>query len=258
MNSVTFIGAGPGDPGFLTLLGAAALGKAKFVFLQNPYPETFASLLTGKELLTPEDYDFNQLIARIEDLLTRGSVVFLVPGDLTFYSPYQGLINRFGERAEVIAGVGIANAASARLKRTLDLPSVCNRAIIYSPKVIGEDEHRVQIEDLARPGATLLIYMNNLPLPELVERLRKGYGKDVPITLLHRLGLPEERIIEGKLSSIVAACNGFDFFYLREPKRKPALTMVIVGETLQAEADGSWWDRSRKDACQKKSTQERS
>jgi len=245
MNRVVFIGAGPGDPELLTLQGAAALEVARTVFVQAPYAETFAERLIGKELLTPGDYSFAQLIELIEKQLTFGPVAFLVPGDLAFYSPYQGLINFFAERSVVVAGVGVANAASARLKRTLDLPAVCTRTIIYSPKIQGEEEQRVSIENLAAPGVSLLIYMNNLPLPELVERLRKGYGSDMPIALLHRLGLPDERIIEGKLSTIVAACNGVDYFFLHEPEKKPALTLVIVGESLQALADGSWWDRSR-------------
>lgn len=246
MNRIYFIGAGPGDPQLLTLQGAEALNRAAVVYLPLPYDQTFVSHLQGKQILIPFDYDFSELLAKIEQQLEKGNVAFLIPGDLTFYSPFQGFIDHFSDRAEVIAGVGVANAASAKLKRTLDLPSVCNRALILSPKTLGDEEGSPQIEDFAAPGASLLIYMNNIPLADLAAKLRNGYGKDVPIALLHRLDLPDEKIIVATLDTIVAACDGFDYFYLDDPTQKPALTFLIVGETLNAKVDGEWWDYRRK------------
>jgi len=245
MNSVYFIGAGPGDPQLLTLQGAMALRQSAAVYVPIPYDQTFAEQLRGKEVLIPFDYDYDDLVAMISQQLTVAPVAFLVPGDLTFYSPFQGLIDHFSERAKVLAGVGIANAAAARLKKTLDLPSVCNRALIVSPKTLGDSEGSPALEDLAAPGVSLLIYMNNLPLEELVIKLRKGYGKDVPIALLHRLGLPGEEVLQGSLDTIVAACGGHDYFYLNDPAKKPALTLVVVGESLQEKVAGDWWDFRR-------------
>lgn len=252
MNQVYFIGAGPGDPQLLTLQGAAALQRSAVVYLQLPYDETFAEPLAGKQVLIPFDYDFAELVTLIEHQLSSTPVAFLIPGDLTFYSPFQGLINHFSDRAEVIAGVGVANAASARLKTTFDLPSVCNRALIVSPKTLGDKDDSPKLEELAAPGVSLLIYMNNLPLPQLVDKLRKGYGMNVPIVLLHRLGLPDEKIIEATLDTIVSACRGYDYFYLDEPAKKPALTFVVVGETLRAEVDSRWWDCRRKTSWQQR------
>lgn len=245
MNSVYFIGAGPGDPQLLTLQGAEALQRAATVYAPTPYEQTFAALLQGKEIFIPFDFDYDQLISMISQQLEDAPVAFLIPGDLTFYSPFQGFIDHFSERSVVLAGVGIANAASACLKRTLDLPSVCNRALIVSPKTLGDAAGNPTLEELAAPGVSLLIYMNNLPLDELVVKLRSGYGKDVPIALLHRLGLSGEVIVQGTLDTIVTVCNGHDYFYLDDPTKRPALTLVIVGETLQASVDGSWWDYRR-------------
>ncbi len=245
MNRVFFIGAGPGDPELLTLQGAKALQSAKVVYLPEPFPQTFAEHLQGKDLLIPFDFHFDELVSMIDAQLESAPVAFLVPGDLTFYSPFQGLINHFSSRAEVLAGVGVANAASARLKRTLDLPAVTNRTLIVSPRTLGDTADSPSLEELAAPGVSLLIYMNNLPLETLVEKLLIGYGKDVPIVLLHRLGLPDEAIVEGSLRTIVAACKGEDYFALKDPGKKPALTLVVVGETLQADVDGSWWDYRR-------------
>ncbi|NCP02369.1 MAG: hypothetical protein GW861_03195 [Deltaproteobacteria bacterium] len=252
MKKVWFIGAGPGDPQLLTLHGVAALRQAQLVFAPDPYEHTCADFLGGKEVCCPFDFDFSELLAKINAGLQRADVAFLIPGDLTFYAPFQALIDHFGAQSQVVPGVGIANAAAARLKRTLDLPGICNRAILVSPRTLGNEEGMPRLEDLAGKGASLLIYMNNLPLEELCATLRRGYGASVPIALLHRLGLPGEEILLGDLDTIVFETAGRDYFNLTDPTGKPALTLVVVGETLTAPVDGSWWDYRREHIWKKR------
>jgi precorrin-4/cobalt-precorrin-4 C11-methyltransferase len=242
---IFFIGAGPGDPELLTLRGARALSECHTVFAATPYEETFALLLQGKKVLVPFDFYFQELCRAIDEFLLKGSVAFLVPGDLTFYSPFQPLVEHFGDDAVVIPGVGTANAASAILKRTFDLSAVCSRAIITSPRTLGDDPQGTTIADLAAPGAALLIYMNNTPLPQLVEQLKKGYGRSVPIAIFHRLCLPGEAVVAGTLDDIVERVGGRDFFQLSQTNGRPALSLVVVGETLASKVDGSWWDFRR-------------
>jgi len=245
MNRVYFIGAGPGDPELLTLRGARLLAASCAVFAPTPFEQTFAAHLAGKTVLVPFDFYFQELLERIDALSEQGDVAFLVPGDLTFYSPFQALVDALGERAEVVPGVGTANAAAAWLKKTLDLPGICNRAILASPRTLGDGEGAPTLRDLAAPGVTLLIYMNNIPLPELSAQLKAGFGGNVPIAILHRLGLPGEEVVTGTLDDISEKVGDRDFFNLCGPVRRPALTLVIAGETLAATVDGSWWDWRR-------------
>ena len=241
---VYFIGAGPGDPDMLTLGGARALELCQEVFVAPPYEVTFANLLAGKSLHVPFEFYFDEMLALINNFLTHTNVAFLVPGDLTFYSPFQALVDALGEQAVVIPGVGTANVASAFLKKTLDLPGVSSRAIIASPRTLGDDGS-VSIRTLAAPGVTLLIYMNNIPLPQLVDDLKAGYGENVPIAILHRLCLPQQEVVTGRLDDIVVKVGQRDFFNLESQDKRPALTLIIVGETLSATADGKWWDYRR-------------
>src|SRR5690606_25587078 len=115
-----------------------------------------------------------------------------------------------------------------------------------SPRTLGDGKDAPTLRELAAPGDTLLIYMNNLPLPELALQLREGYGGNVPIVLAHRLGLPGEELIEGTLDDIVGKTGSRNYFNLESPTRRPALTLVLVGETLAATVDGPWWDFRRK------------
>ena len=245
MNRAYFLGAGPGDAELLTLRAARLLATCPVVYAPTPFEATFAEHLHGKEVLVPFDFYFQELLDRVDRQLQSGPVAFLVPGDLTFYSPFQSLVDALGERAGVVPGVGTANAAAAYLKKTLDLPAVCNRAILASPRTLGDSPGAPSMGDLAAPGVTLLIYMNNLPLPELVGQLRSGYGRNVAIAILHRLGLPGEEVVRGTLDDIVGTVGDRDFFNLNGPDRRPALTLVLVGESLDAVTDGHWWDHRR-------------
>ncbi len=238
---VYFIGAGPGAPDLLTLRGLQCLERSGTVFVPPPYEQVMSAYLQGKTVEVPFLYAFEELLARLDQLLQSQSVAFLIPGDLTFYSPFQPFIDALGARAVVVPGVGTANAASSYLGKTLDLPDVSSRAIIVSPRTLGDDGS-VTIRSLAAPGVTLLIYMNNIPLPELVDDLRSGYGANVPIAILHKLCLPEQDVVLGRLDDIVDKVDGRDFFNLETDNKRPALTLVIVGETLMASADGEWWN----------------
>jgi precorrin-4/cobalt-precorrin-4 C11-methyltransferase len=67
----------------------------------------------------------------------------------------------------------------------------------------------------------------------------------VAIAILHRLGLPGEEVVRGTLDDIVAKVGHRDFFNLNTPDRRPALTLVLAGESLDAVTDGHWWDHRR-------------
>jgi precorrin-4/cobalt-precorrin-4 C11-methyltransferase len=242
VSRVYFIGAGPGDPELLTLKGARLLAESRTVYAFSPFDQSFAGLLLGKEICHPFDYSFDGLLTQLQRQRQQGTVVFLVPGDLTFFCPFQALIEHLGETAEVIPGVSTVNAASALLKRTLNLSGKCSHTLIVSPRVLEEQAGSPSLEELAAPGVTLVIYMNHLPLTELVGRLRRGYGKNVAICLVHRLGFSGQEVLNGTLDDIVARCGDRDFFAGSEGRRS-GLTLVLVGEALNAAVDHLWWDR---------------
>ncbi len=244
-NPVYFLGAGPGDPELLTCRAEKLLRLCPVVYVPPLYEQTFSSLLVGKQILVPFDYYLDELLEQIKSYCLSAPVAFLVPGDLTFYSPFQAVVDALGGDAVVVPGVGAANAASARLKKTLDLPGVSNRAVLVSPRTLGDGPDAPTMSDLAAPGVSLLIYMNNIPLPDLASQLRNGYGQNVPIALAHRLGLPGEELIVGTLDDIVEKVGDRDFFNLKTSDRRPALTLLLVGESLTGLADRGWWDYRR-------------
>ena len=93
---------------------------------------------------------------------------------------------------------------------------MCGIAGYKTPRTVGDGPDHPTRGALAAPGVTLLIYMNNIPLPELVGQLRRGYGSNVAIAILHRLGLPGEEVVEGTLDDIVGKVGDRLTSYFRD------------------------------------------
>jgi len=242
-NRVYFIGAGPGDPRFLTLEGVRALEKCHLVYALSPYPETFSSLLEAKLVKNPFDSVFSEITLEVEAALKRGSVGFLIPGDMTIFSPFLPLVERFGERSHVIAGVGILNAAAALLKKTLDMPEVSHSVVLTSPKHMDKYGDGSSLKALSRSAGTMILYMVNRPLAELMDELEPGFGPDAPVFIVYRIGLEGECLYRGTVSTIAQIVGDDDIF--GHESGKPSMAIVLIGNVLEAHADPSFWDRRK-------------
>ncbi|BCA79832.1 SAM-dependent methyltransferase [Desulfuromonas sp. AOP6] len=164
-----FIGAGPGDPGLLTLKGAKALGRCQSVFVVPPYDQTFGDYLARKNLFVPFAWDFIPLRDKVLELLQTENVAFLIPGDLSVFCPFQPLLEELGSHAEVIPGVAVMNTASAFVKKSLTAGHRNPRVIQLSTRMIEETD---SLFETLPEETTLVIYMNSWPLEELGRRLR--------------------------------------------------------------------------------------
>jgi precorrin-4/cobalt-precorrin-4 C11-methyltransferase len=243
VSRVEFIGAGPGDPALLTLGGAAALRSCAAVLAPSSFQISFSRLLVGKEVESPFQMDHKSVVQWVEERLVRGPVGFLVPGDFSAFCPFQSFVAHFGPRSRVIPGVGVHAAAAALLKKSFDLPGVAHATVFTSPRALRPDGGRVRLRDYARPGHTLVIYMNDLPLARLVGELREGFGRYVPIAILERLACPDEQVVRATLETVCARVGDRDPFTLVSNDPEPALALVVAGDVLAEDEDPSWWDR---------------
>jgi len=236
---IYFVGGGPGDPGLITVKGLEILKKARMALVPGFFRETYAEYLKDKDSFDPFDHHHRELVAKVDACLDRGEdAVFLVPGDLAIFSPVQSLIDYFGESAEVVPGVSTMNAASAVLKRTFDLPGVSHSTIVTSPKTITGSPDT--IAGLSKHQSTMVLFMNNKPVDELVGELETGYPDDTPVAVIYMISMPGQEVVMTTLRDLAKDIDRARF------EDEDVFKLVIVGKVLTASEDPAWWDR-RKD-----------
>ncbi len=240
---VYFIGAGPGDVKYLTLEGSEALARCSLVYAVDPYPETFAGLLSGKTVLDPFERVFAELIEEVREATRSAPVGFLVPGDITVFSPFLPIVEHFAEGSRVIAGVGTLNAAAALIKKTLDMPGVSHSVVLTSPKHIDKAADTKELDRLARAAGTMVLYMNNRPLDQLAKELSGGFEPDTAVAIASRVGMKDEKIYRCTLATMAETVGEDDIFGL--VSGDPSLAIIIVGDVLDAKPDPAFWNKRK-------------
>ena len=248
MNSATgkvfLVGAGPGDPGLLTVRGKECLERADVVLydaLSNevlteyaPKAEKiFAGKSPDKHMLLQEE--INGLLI---DLAKQGKRVVRLKGGDPF------VFGRGGEEAlalaenkipfEVVPGVtaGIAVPAYAGIPIT-------HRGLSMSCTFItGHDEHLLDDDedDFAHIAAqgTLCFFMGVKNLPTLVRQvIALGRAPNTPAAVIAWGTLPKQRTIIATLETLEEVCA-------REMPAPPAL--VVIGDVVRLHEQLSWFE----------------
>ncbi|MCL7454176.1 MAG: uroporphyrinogen-III C-methyltransferase [Anaerolineae bacterium] len=214
---VSLIGAGPGDPGLLTLAGAEALAAADVVvydYLANPAllaharPEAeqiYVGKKAGQHTLSQEE--INALLverARAGQRLAR-----LKGGD-----PF--VFGRGGEEAlalveaglpfEVIPGVTSAVAAPAYAGIPVTHRGLSSSfAVITGHEDPAKEESAIDWPHLATAVDTLVFLMGVGNLPKIVDQLSAhGRPPETPVALVRWGTMPDQQTVSGTLADIVA------------------------------------------------------
>ncbi len=236
MTKVHFIGAGPGDPELITVKGARLLREAEVVI--------YAGSLVDRELVRSyaphaEVYDSSAMTleettsAIAEALLADRSVVRLHTGDPSIYGAIQeqmAELDRLGIEYDVVPGVTSAFAAAAALKQELTLPEVSQTVIFTRIEGKTPVPEREALSEIAKIGATLIIYLSVSMIDRVVAALLEGvYTSETPVAVVYRASWPDERILEGTLEDITQKVQDAGI-------GKQAL--ILVGDVLKARKEG--------------------
>ena len=227
---VYFVGAGPGDPELLTLKGRRLMKQADVI--------VYTGSLTPRSILnyanpTARTYDsaimhLDQIVNLIARNVKQGRrVVRLCAGDPSLYGAIQEQIDVLRSLqidCELVPGVSSFLAAAASLGRELTLPSVSQTVIITRPGGRTPTLRSERIKELAKHGATMVIFLGVQQIRKLCKELIKGgYPKNTPIAILYKVSWPEEAIIKGTISDIAEKV---------ERSRVSKTAIIIVGRIL--------------------------
>lgn len=224
LGKVYLVGAGPGDPGLLTLKGKALLECADVVvydalvsppilMMINPQAEKInAGKRRGRHSLVQDD--ITQLL--IEKAHTDAVVVRLKGGDPFVFGrggeEMEDLL-KAGVSVEVVPGVtsGIAAPAYAGIPLThRDYSS--SVTFVTGHEAAGKYRPIVKWQAIAQGSETIVIYMGVHNLPYIVEQLHNsGLSLDTPIALVRWGTRPEQEELIGKLGTIVEQVEAAKF-----------------------------------------------
>ena len=224
MGKVYLVGAGPGDPGLLTLKGKGllegadvvvydALTSPQILAMINPQAEKIhAGKRRGRHSLVQEEIT-QLLIAKARE---HAVVVRLKGGDPFVFGrggeEMEDLL-RAGVSVEVVPGVtsGIAAPAYAGIPLThRDYSS--SVTFVTGHEASGKYRPIVNWQAIARGSETIVIYMGIHNLPYIIEQLQTaGLNPDTPVALVRWGTRPEQEELIGKLGTIVAQVEASGF-----------------------------------------------
>ncbi|MFV0400042.1 MAG: uroporphyrinogen-III C-methyltransferase [Oscillospiraceae bacterium] len=241
---IYLVGAGPGDPGLLTLRGKQLIERADVVLYDRLVGEEILSLLPEKALLIdvgknaghhliPQE-EINALILRYAGEGKR--VVRLKGGD-----PY--LFGRGAEELEAVVEAGIPFEVVPGVTSAIAVPSyggipVSHRDFASSVHIITGHlrhgrERNIPYRQLTELGGTLVFLMGVGAITELSAGLQgAGMPPTMPCALVENGTRPGQRRVNGTLADIAGQAE-------KEAVQPPAV--FVVGEVCTLSEQLDWF-----------------
>lgn len=208
MNTVYFIGAGPGDPDLITVKGKNIVEKADVII--------YAGSLVNKDILNcrkdeSELYNsasmtLDEVIDVIKDGVSKDKLVARVhTGDPSIYGAIREQIDRLDElgiKSKVIPGVSSFVASAAALNKEFTLPDVSQTVICTRLEGRTPVPELESLERLASHKASMAIFLSVQMIDKVVEKLLTHYDKDTKIAVVQKATWPDQKIVEGTLNDI--------------------------------------------------------
>jgi uroporphyrinogen III methyltransferase / synthase len=240
--TVYLVGAGPGDPGLITVRGAEVLGRAEVVIhdrlsaraLLELAPSDASLIDVGKRsggASTPQD-EINALL--IERGRSGATVVRLKGGDPFVFArggEEAAALDAAGVPYEVVPGItsAIAVPAYAGIPVTRRYSST-SVTIVTGHEDPTKEDPSVDWEALARVGGTIVVLMGAAHLEEITARLVEGgLDPETPAAAVRWGTRPDQTTIVATLGTIA-----------RESVRPPST--VVIGDVVR---DRLAWYESR-------------
>ncbi len=244
---VYLVGAGPGDPGLLTLRGKELIEKAEVIIydrLASPRIMEFANpeaekIYVGKRVgkHVANQQEINDLILKKAKEGKR--VVRLKGGD-----PF--IFGRGGEEAQILASHGISFEIVPGVTSAIAVPAyagiplthrsyTASVAFITGHRRFDTNEADVDWEGLAKGVGTLVFLMGMTNLPNIVDNLiRFGRSPDTPVAIIRWGTTPLQESLTGTLSDIVSKVKEAGF-------KPPAI--IVVGDVCKVREDLNWFEK---------------
>jgi len=243
---VWLVGAGPGDPGLLTLKGARALAHCDtlvYDYLASPAIVAFAppdceKIYVGKKAgaHTLSQDEITALIVRLG--LAGKKVVRLKGGDVFVFA-------RGGEEARALAEAGVPFEIVPGISSALAAPAYAGIPVTHRDHntaftvATGHEDptkgySSLDFAKLANPKATTIFLMAMGNLAGIVGELRThGLPGETPVGIVHEGTKPTQQVVTATIDTIVAEIA-------RSGITAPAI--VVIGDVVKEREHIRWFD----------------
>ena len=243
---VYLVGAGPGDPGLITIKGRECIQSADVIiydYLASPALLKYASpdaemIYVGKK---GGDHTLSQeeINALIVEKSKAGSTVCRLKGGDPF------IFGRGGEEAEVLVAhnipfevvPGVTSAVAAAAYAGIPLTHrklTATLAFVTGHEDPHKDESSIDWESLARGIGTLVFFMGVKNLPDIARRLiAHGKSPDTPVALIRWGTTPSQKTVTGNLDNISER--------VKEAGLK-APAIIVVGDVVDLRKSLKWFE----------------
>lgn len=245
---VYLIGAGPGDPGLITVKGIECVGKADVViydylansrFLAAARPDA-ELIYVGKKGFSKHatQDEINALIVE-KALEGGGKVVARLKGGDPF------IFGRGGEEAlalvehgiafEVVPGVSSGYAAPAYAGIPVTHRGITtDMAFVTGHEDPTKETSEIRWDKLATAVGTICFFMGVKNLPEITSKLiENGRAASTPVALVRWGTTPRQEVLTGTLADIAEKAEAAGF-------KAPAIT--VVGEVVSLREQLKWFE----------------
>ena len=230
---VILVGAGPGDPGLLTLRAVEALKSADIIVhdgLIDPrvldYAPADAQRISVAKQRARHTLSQDAINALIVAHVKAGSIVVRLKGGDPFVFGRGGeeveAVRAAGLKVEVVPGVSAALGCAAEAMLPLTHRDWSSAVSFVAGQCKGLSEQ--DWSGLAGRGRTLVIYMGVANCRGIADKLMAdGVAPDMPVAVLERGTLPGARAIRTLLADLSDMME-------RERVKSPAI--IVVGEVV--------------------------
>lgn len=243
---VYLVGAGPGDPGLITVKGRECIQTADIIIydylasstLLKYAPPNAEMIYVGKK---GGDHTLSQ--DGINALIVEKSKAGLTVCRLKGGDPF--IFGRGGEEAEVLVAKGIpfevvpgvTSAVAAAAYAGIPLTHrklTATLAFVTGHEDPHKEESSIDWESLARGIGTLVFFMGVKNLPDITQKLiANGKSPDTPVALIRWGTTPNQQTVTGNLDNISERVK-------KAGLKAPAI--IVVGEVVQLRKTLKWFE----------------
>lgn len=210
MASVTFIGAGPGDPELITVKGQRLIAEADLVLYAGSLvpPEVVACAREDARVEDSSSMTLDETHAlMVATVRAGGRVARVHTGDPSLYGAVQEqarLLDAEGVSWAIVPGVTAAFAAAAMAGESFTAPElvqslVVTRAAGRTPVPEGES-----LTSFAAHGCSIAVYLSTSLAASVQEQLLAGgLPGETTVVVAHRAGWPDGEVLRTTLAALV-------------------------------------------------------